>query len=183
MNTLPMLFQSSVLTHAVSAILLTFGLLMIAGLHVPGAKPEQIAKAIGCYVCKTIGLVLLAISSIQITYALMSASLPAIESFLGLLLLFLVGTGILIYESYAVSVIDEASRSVVKAVFLQSCRVIGSLIALVSGLSILMTFILGRSFTGWEMSATLLLLGLFLSLSAGLHAAGKVKKVAVKRKR
>ena len=178
MNTLPGLFQSSVLITSFFGILAMFTLIMIAGLQVTGAKPEAVAKATSCYIMKTFGLVVLGLSAVQVTFALITLQLPDIQSLLGLVLLFVIGIGIMVYESGIVSGIDAASKSVPHAIFNYSAKLIGGVIAVISGLSLMMTFILGRSVAGWEMSASLLLLGCILCLASSLHAEGRVHKKA-----
>ncbi len=183
MNTLPGLFQSSLLTYAPIGIVAIFALLMISGLLVTGSKPDAVAKAVGCTILKAFGLLLVSLSSIQIGYGLIAFRLPMTESVLGLVLLLVIGFVIMIHESTVLARIDAASTSVLHALFCQSCKSIGALIAIVSGLSLMMTFLLGRTFIGWEMSATLLLLGSILCLGASFHANGGAAKKTVKRKR
>ena len=182
MNTLPSLFQSSVLLSSFLGILFAFILVMIAGVHITGAKPEGIAKATGCYIMKAFGLLLLSLSTVQITYAFITLRVPAVQSILGLVLLLVIGIGIIIHESRVIAEIDTASRSVPSTIFSYASKVIGALIAIVSCLSLMMTFILGRSVAGWEMSATLLLLGCVLSLTSSIHAEGRMMK-STKKKR
>lgn len=181
MNTLPSLFQSSLLVYVPMGVFLTFALLMTAGLHVTGAKPEGVAKAIGCTILKTLGLLLVGLSSVQIGYGLLAMSLPAGQTLLALLILLVVGVGIMIYESRTAASIDKASVAVVDMVFCYSCRVIGSLLAAVSGLSLAMTFLLTGSLEGAEMPTVLILLGILLSLTASVHVNGGVKKGKKKR--
>ena len=183
MNMLPGFFQSSLLLYVPLGVLLAFALLMIASVHVSGSKPEAIAKAISSTMMKTLGLLLLAMSSVQLVYGLIAMQIPAIESVFGLILLLAIGMTMMIHESRVLKTVDSASKSVTNAIFVHACKIIGALIAIVSGISLLMTFILGREFVGWEMSATLLLLGCILSLASGIHAAGGVVRRAGKRKR
>ncbi len=182
MNTLPGFFQSSLLTYVPVGILLSFALLMIAGLHVTGSKPEGVAKAIGCVLLKTFGLVLIGLSAVQLTYALIAVEIPGTETLFALVLLLVTGLGIMIHESRREADIDAASRSVPHAVFCHVCRVIGSLVMVLSGLSLMMTFLLNDSLTGWEMPATLLLLGTLLSLTSTLHVEGKHHRTAKKKR-
>ncbi len=181
MNTLPSLFQSSLLVYVPVGVFLTFALLMTAGLHASGAKPEGVAKAIGCTILKTLGLLLVSLSSVQIGYGLVAMSLPTGQTLLALLILLVVGIGIMIHESRAAAAIDKASGTVIDLIFCHSCRVIGSLLAVVAGLSLSMTFLLTGSVEGAEMPTVLLLLGVLLSLTASVHANGGVKKGKKKR--
>lgn len=175
MNTLPSLFQSSLIITVPLGVFLAFGLLMTAGLHVTGAKPEGVAKAIACTILKTLGLILISLSMVQITYGLLSRTLAMSQTFLALILLFSIGAGIMVHESRMAASIDKASGTVAHLVFCHSCRVIGCLIAVLAGLSLLMTFLLTGDLSNAEMPFTLLILGTLLSLSAAVHANGGVK--------
>ncbi len=183
MNTLPSLFQSSLLVYVPMGVFLTFALLMTAGLQVTGAKPEGVAKAIGSTILKTLGLLLVGLSSVQIGYGLLAMSLPESQTLLALLVLLVVGIGIMIHESRIAASVDKASRVVADVIFSYSCRVIGSILATVSGLSLAMTLLLTGSLEGGEMSALLILLGILLSFSASVHINGGVKNGNGKRKR
>ncbi len=184
MNTLPSLFQSSLIVYVPLGVFAAFALLMTAGLHVTGAKPEGVAKAIGCMIMKTLGLILLSLSLVQLTYGLISMTLEMSQTFLALILLFVIGAGLMLHESRMAAHIDKASASVPNLVFTHCCRVIGCLIATLAGLSLLLSFVLMGDFSGAAMPVTLLMLGLLLSLSSSVHANGGVKygKTA-KRKR
>lgn len=165
-------------------VFLTFALLMTAGLHVSGAKPEGVAKAIGCMVVKALGLILVSLSLVQLTYGLISMTLEMSPSFFALILLFVIGAGLMLHESRMAAHIEKASASVPNLVFSHSCRVIGCLIATLAGLSLLLSFVLTGDFSGSAMPVTLLMLGLLLSLSSSVHANGGVRygKAAKKRR-
>ncbi len=183
MTNLPAFFQSSIVVYLPVAVVLTFTLLLIPGLLVTGAKPEQVAKAVSSYMVKTFGLILIALSVVQVTYGLVMMSLPEQPMLAGLVLLFVSGIGLMVYESRVIAGIDEASVSVVRAIFTHTCEIIGFLVAAVSGLSIMMTFLLTETLEGWEMSGSLLLLGLLLMLSSSMHMRRKTgsRKVAKKK--
>lgn len=184
MNTLPSLFESSLVLYIPLGVFLTFALLVNAGLHVTGAKPEGVAKAVGCMIIKTLGLVLLGLSVVQIAYGLITTTLPATQTLLALVLLFVTGLGLIIHESRIAAAIDKASSSVANLVFVHSCRVIGSLVAVIAGLSLMMTFMVTGSLEGTGWAATFLLMGSLLSLTTSVHGNGGVKrKAAAKRKR
>lgn len=183
MNTLPSLFQSSLLLYVPLGVFLTFGLLMTAGLQVTGAKAEGVAKSVACVLLKTLGLLLVSLSSVQLMYGVITMSLPQTDTLLALILIFTIGAGILTHESRMIMNVDEASASVANAVFCHSCRVIGCMIAIVAGLSLLMTFVLTQSIDGAEMPVTLLILGSLLSLTASVHGNGGVKRKTAKKKK
>ncbi len=178
MNTLPMLFQSPLLVAVPIGVLLTLALLMTAGLHVSGAKPEGVAKASGSYILKTFGLILVGLSSVQMTFATITMKMPSPPTIFALVLLFSIGLGVMIHESRRAASVDAASLAVPHLVFCYLCKVLGTIVVLLSALSLIMTFMFAKSSTGWEMPATLLLLGALLTTAASVHVEGKpqVKK-------
>ncbi len=170
------LFQSPLMLYIPLSIAAAFGILFIPSLLVAGAKPEGVARAISCYMMKTLGIVLLALSSVQITYALINVRLPELPTLSALILLFTIGLGILVHQSTKLDLIDEASMMVPRLVFSHACEIVGGLIALISGLSIIITFIVNESLSGWEMSSTMLLLGTALMVLSSIHIEKRNKK-------
>lgn len=169
MNALPFFLQSTALLFAPVMLVITFTLLLIPSLLVTGAKPEAATKAIGCYILKTVGLILLAASVIQLTYGLITLRLPDPEESTILVLLLVTGIGIMVHQSRIVATIDAPSVSVVRLVFSHTCELVGALVALGSGLSLMISFLITQNSSGWEMSGTLLLLGLLLMLVSSVH--------------
>lgn len=173
MNNLPSLFQSPLFLWTPIFILIAFTLMLIPSLMVPGAKVEGATKAIGCYIMKTFGLLLMSLSGVQLIYALITMNIPAFQTLAALVLLLVIGLGIIVYESTIVATVDSASSSVVRHIFSHACIVIGQLICILTVLSMTMTFFLTQRVTGWEMSSTLLLLGILLMLSCSVHIHAK----------
>ena len=169
MSNLPNIFQSSVFLATPAFVVLTFTILLIPSLMVPGAKAEGAAKAIGCYIVKTFGLILMTLALVQLVYGLINGNLPQFQTLAALLLMLATGLGLLVHESMTLATVDDASASVVRAVFNHTCVVLGQMLAVIAALSMAMTFFLTQQITGWEMPATLLLLGLLLTLSASVH--------------
>lgn len=182
MNALPFFLQSTTLLFASVILVIIFTLLLIPSLLVPGAKPEAAAKAIGCYVLKTIGLLLLASSVIQLMYGLVSLQLPDPGTLSLLVLLLVVGLGIMVHQSRIVATIDEASVSVVRLVFCHTCEMIGKLITLGTGLWLMINLLLLQQVADGAMAGTLLLLGLLLMLLSSVHIRIKNGRGKVKRK-
>ncbi len=186
MFTLPSLFGSSLLLCAPVVVVLTFTLLLIASLQVTGAKPEQATRAIGSYILKTVGLLMVAASVMELMYALITTDLPEPDRLTGLLFLLVTGLGIMIHESRVVAGIDATSSSAVQLIFAHTCEIVGTLVALFSGLSIIMTFFFTKELTGWEMPTTLLVLGLLLMFSSSVHIHAKhhraPKRMVVRKK-
>ncbi len=183
MNNLPSIFQSSLVLYLPVAIIATFALLLIPSLLVTGAKAENASKAISCYLVKSLGLLLMAISAVQLTYSLVSMRLPSSPALTGLILLCVIGLGLMLHASRELVGVDAASCLVPRLVFSHSCEVIGTFVTVISGLSLMMTFVLTQSVNGWEMSATLLLLGMLLMMASSVHIRGKNHPAAKKAKK
>ncbi len=175
--------DSSTMLYVLPFVVLSFVGLFIPSLMVTGAKPEGVAKAICCYMWKTIGLVIMGMSVVQITYGVVTNQLPDYPV-LGVLLLFMmIGIGIMVHISRVVAGIDEASSVVPRLVFTYTCEVIGGLIALFSALTMGIGFLLTSVVTDWEMPSTMLLLGLVLMLASSLHTSHKSRRSAKKARR
>jgi hypothetical protein len=178
------LLDSAVITKVVIGALIAQVLLFIPSLLVTGAKPEGVAKAIGGYLWKSIGLFLLAISSIQLMYSVVMTQLPNPELLSALLFLMVVGIGIMIHASRIIAEVDHASSAVPRLVFSHTCEFVGGTVALVSGLSLGISLLLTMEAPDWQMPATMILLGCILMLSSSLHISHKNKRAAAsKRKR
>lgn len=169
MSDLPFFLQPSAFLFTSVILVVTFVLLLIPSLLVPGAKPEAAAKAIGCYVLKTVGLLLLASSAIQLMYGLITLQFPDSGSLNILVLLLLVGLGIMVHQSRTIATIDDASVSVVRLVFCHTCEIIGALIALSAGLWLAINSLLQQQMAAEAMAGTLLPLGLLLMLLSSVH--------------
>jgi len=169
MNALPFFLQSTALLFAPVILLVTFTLLLIPSLLATGAKPDAAAKAIGCYILKTVGLILIAASVIQLTYGLIIFDVPTGDTLTVLVLLLVTGIGIMIHQSRIVATIDTPSVSVVRLVFSHTCELVGALVALGSGLSLMISLLIAQDTSGWEMSGTLLLLGMLLMILSSVH--------------
>ncbi len=167
------LFQSTAVTYALAIVVVAFVLLFIPSLLVPGAKPQGIARAISCYLWKTIGLIIMAMSIVQLAFNLVNGQLPDSPLLSALILLFVVGIGIMVQASRMVKTVDEASVVVVRLVFSHTCEVVGGMVALISALSIALTVLLTNNLADWQMSATMLLLGVTTMLTASIHIKQK----------
>lgn len=180
------LFQSTAVAYSLAIVVVAFVLLFIPSLLVPGAKPQAVARAISCYLWKTVGLIIMAMSIVQLAYNLVNGRLPDSPLLSALILLFVVGVGTMVQASRMVKSVDEASVMVVRLVFSHTCEVVGGIIALVSALSISLTVLLTNGLTDWQMSATMLLLGVTTMLAASLHIKhknGGRKAAPAKRRR
>jgi hypothetical protein len=177
--------QLSALLYGGLGIALVFIIMMIPSLMVPGAKPEKVAKAITCYLLKTIGIILLAGSAVQLIYAGMTNNFPGFPAMSALLLILVLGIGMLTHMSVILKAnIDDASEMVPRLVFFHSLEVLGIVISLVAALSIVISFMMASGqISGWEMQATMLLLGIILTLTAAVSVNDKNAKIAKRKKK
>lgn len=168
-------------------VFFVFTLLFIASMNMNNTpKPEAIAKAISCYLMKTLGLILMAMGLLPIVYNLLLSSLLPMSSMSVLILLFVVGLGLMIHYNMHLATIDEASVAVPRAIFHYGCEVIGAVTAVTSATSMLAGFLVMESLRGWEISATVLILSLLLMISFSLHRGPRRKEtfgMGVKRKK
>lgn len=178
------LFESSFLLYASFFVAVLFILLFIPSLLVPGAKPEGIGKAITCYLLKTFGLILVALSVVQIVYGMLTLNLPDVPALSAIILVLVVGIGIIVHMSRVLrECVDDASEAVSRLVFCHTIEVIGILIVIISALSIVLSFIVRQRLVGWEMPATTILLGLFMAFTSSVAINKRNAHVARKGKR
>ncbi len=178
------LFESSFLLYASFFVAVLFILLFIPSLLVTGAKPEGIGKAITCYLLKTFGLILVALSVVQIVYGMLTLNIPDVPALSAIVLVLVVGIGIMVHMSRVLrECVDDASEAVSRLVFCHTIEVIGILVAIISALSVVLSFIVRQRLVGWEMPATLILLGLFMAFTSSVAVNAQNARVAKKGKR
>lgn len=175
------LFQSTAVAYSLAIVVVAFVLLFIPSMLVPNAKPQGIARAISCYLWKTVGLIIIAMSVVQLAYDLIGGNLPDYPARSALVLLFVTGIGTMIQASRILRSVDEASVVVVRLVFTHTCEFVGGVVALVSALSLALSVLMTGTVSGWEMSATTFLLGVTTMLSAGIHIKHKTRVLAPKK--
>ncbi|HRH94241.1 MAG TPA: hypothetical protein PKV72_06965 [Candidatus Peribacteria bacterium] len=163
------MFQPSYIVTVPAIVFVAFALLYIPSMMVSGSKPDLVGKAIACYLMKTFGMLLMAVSMLPLLYNIISNTLPPMSTVSGLLMVFLFGVGIVVHYSTSVDMIDESSVVVVRTVFAHGFEVLGAIIALLSVLSLLLTFMLTQTVDGWEMPATSLVFGLLITLMFSVH--------------
>ncbi len=167
------IFQSGQLLWLPLALFLAFIVLYIPSLMVAEAKPMAVGQAIFCYFMKTVGILLMAASIVPLAYNLMSNTVPDITTLYSLVLFLVVGLGIVVHFSRVAYELDEASVVVVRSVFCHCFEAIGALLAIFSGLSLMMMFLVNHVLLDWQMPATLFLLGLLTMLLFSMHLSHK----------
>lgn len=161
--------QTSAIVYALLFVVIAFTALFIPSLLVTGAKPSGVARAISCYLWKTFGLLLVAMSVVQLTMDLLQGILPDAPVQSALILLFTVGVGIMVQASRILRSVDDASSVVVRLVFTHTCEVVGGLVALVSLLSIALQVLMTSMLVEWQLPVATFLLGLVTMYIASMH--------------
>jgi hypothetical protein len=162
------LFQTSIILYASLFISACFAILFIPSLLVPGAKAEGVGKAITCYLIKTLGLILVASSVTQLIYGMLTLNFPSYPQLAALIFVMVVGVGMMIHMSRVLETVDDQSETIPRLVFCHTLEVLGALVTVVSGLSVALSFMLTQAFSGWESSATMILLGLLMMLTSSV---------------
>lgn len=177
------LFQSSFLQYAPLVIAGLLTLLFIPSLMVTSAKPEGVGRAIACVLWKAFGLVLIALSLSQMADDVVTNERLTEQPLLSVLvLIFVIGIGIMVQASRVLVSVDAASKAVPRLVFILTCEIIGGLMVFVSGMTVLINFLMTQSMAGWEVQTVTLLFGFVLMLGASMHVTPGNKRVVRKKK-
>jgi hypothetical protein len=163
------MFQTTSVAYALLGIVIAFVVLLIPSLMVPGAKPSGVVRAISCYMWKTVGLVIVAMTIVQVSYDGIGGRLPDAPLLSALILLFAVGIGIMVQASRIVQSVDEASVVVVRLIFSHTCEMVGGIIALVAAMSMAIMVLLTNSLWDWQMPTTMLIFGVTMMLMSSVH--------------
>lgn len=178
------LFQTSLFQYAPFVVAGLLILLFIPGMMTPRAKPEGVGRAIACVLWKTFGLLLVALSLLQLTSDVVTTEALTPEPMLSvLILIFAVGVGMMVQASRVLANVDAASKAVPKLVFVLTCEIVGGLLIVITGMTIAINFILTQTLAGWQMQTVTILLGIVLMLGASMHVNPAKKKAAVKKKK
>lgn len=153
------------LTLPVAGALL-FSFLLIPAIHVSGAKPLNVCKAIYCYALQALGIFFMSITGLLAIYGVLAGTVYSdSNTYLGLLLVFTTGGLLYVWHDTVARSVDAASRSVPHAVFVFTFRLVGMLISVFSILSLFLTMLL-RPITAdvvwWVQPVMFLFYGLIL---------------------
>lgn len=163
---------SSVLTSAQLPLAIAGGflLLFIASLLAPGAKPAGVGKAVYCYSMQAFGIFLMSAGGLPALYGVteklaLGIETYSTETYLALLLLFAAGGLLFLWHEQLAEKIDDASGAVCAVLFWFTFKAVGLVLALFSGLSLLLTMLLVRPLPAewWVEPLILLFYGLLLS--------------------
>ncbi|MCF7844693.1 MAG: hypothetical protein K9M03_02600 [Kiritimatiellales bacterium] len=158
-------------------LILLFALFLIASSLSPGAKARGTAQAMYCTVMMAMGVLLMTIAAIPTVTSVLAGESYASETYLGLLIVFAAGGSLFLWHDHWIRTLDPASRLVPSLIFLFTIKTIGTLTALLSGLSIVLTLTLGGAeYDWWVMPLTLFLYGAVLFISTGSVRSPASKK-------
>ncbi len=147
-------------------LVVLFAFFFIASLLSPNARPVKIAQAVYCYLMMGFGILLMTIAALPTVTSVLAGTSYASATYVGLLVVFAAGGCIFLWHDNWAQALDANSRLVPSLIFLYTIKTIGSLTALLSALSIILTMVLGGAEAGWWiMPVTLLLYGFVLYMS------------------
>jgi hypothetical protein len=147
------------------AILVLFVVLVLPGLARTGTKPETLALAAYCYLAEALGVILMTAGGLPAVYAVVSHQLLASNTYLGLLILFIIGGIIYLRHDAKLRTVDADSKAIPAALFFYSWKFIGLVIVLFTCLSFVLDWLVntapGHTDT-WTVDLVMLLYGLLL---------------------
>jgi len=151
----------------VPLVLITiFAFFLTASQLSTGAKPRAVAKAMYCYLLMGIGLLLMTIAALPTVASVLAGESYSNATYLGLLILFAGGGIVFLQQDKVARRIDSASRLIPSLIYLYTVKLIGTVAILLSGLSIILTLVLGTAEAGWWiMPITIFLYGFILAWS------------------
>lgn len=156
-------------------------ILFLASLSVPGAKPKSVGEAIYCFTMHAVSVLLMTIGALPTVFSVFAGVAYTGRTYIALLLVFAFGGLLFLIQDQAVRSLDSASKSVVEAVYMTTLKIIGNLVALLSGISLFLSIVLASFSSGWWVTPFVTLLyGLLLSwCTKGAHEWEIVKALQV----
>lgn len=146
-------------------VLFLFAVLVIPGLSRVGTKPELLAMAAYGYLAQSLGIILMTAGGLPAVYAVVSHQILASNTYLGLLLLFIIGGVTYLWHDSMLQKVDSLSKAIPAALFFYSWKFIGLLVALFASLSFTLELLVGaggQSYGWWNVHLVMLLYGLLL---------------------
>lgn len=147
------------------AVLLLFVVLVLPGLGREGVKPESLARATYGYLAEALGILLMTAGGLPAMYAVIaSQNLPS-STYLGLLILFIIGGITFLWHDAKLSRLDTLAKSIPAALFFYSWKFIGLIIVLFTGLSFVLELLVnsaGQREGWWAVYVAMCLYGLIL---------------------
>lgn len=148
-------------------LILVLALILIASTSAPGAKAGLVTLAAFHYIMQGIGIVLMTVGAIPTLVSVLGGPPYPGRVYMSLLWVFLVGGALFLWNEQCTQKIEHASLAVVHVLFVTTVKTVGYVVALFSGLAILIQIALGQFAPHWWVSPVVLLLyGILLYWSA-----------------
>lgn len=167
--TIPAIVQSYIWIYLPLAIAGIFAFFTIPSLLVQDAEPHAVCRAVSAMLLSALGVLMTAISALQIVYSLMLGQLMD-QPLLGIMIaLFVVGVGIIVHESRVAAALPEASTVLPRLLFCHAVELTSALLAIASLFSLIGSAVMSGKFVDWELPATLLILSSLTALMTSIH--------------
>lgn len=140
-----------------------------------GGRPQELAKAVYCYMAQTVGILLMTIGGLSAMISVLGNRELSGGTYVGLLFVFAVGGIAYLYHDNMLATIDAASRSVAEALFHYTWKFIALLIVLFASLSFLLELLLQDQNSEpywWVTNVVLIFYGVLLAWSAAHSTSG-----------
>lgn len=139
-------------------------ILFFAGMQAQGAKAKAVGEAIVCYLMHAVSVLLMTIGALPTVFSVFAGIAYTGRTYVALLLVFAAGGLLFLIQDQAARGIDAASKSVIEAIYMNTIKLIGNLVALLAALSLLLSIVLASFSAGWWVAPFVYLLyGLLLS--------------------
>ena len=146
-------------------------LLLLPAFLQPGAKPAAVARALYCVLLQSMGISLMSMGGLPAMYGVLRKFGTGTEQFgpevyLALLILFCAGGITFLWHEQAAESIDDASKKLPMLLYWYAFKVLGYLMTLYGGLSLLLSMLLVRPplpVAWWITPLVLFLYGILLS--------------------
>lgn len=171
-----MIFSSLSVSSLLTLVLLpvmvigALSILLLPALLQPGAKPAAVARALYCCLLQAMGVAVMSIGGLPAVYGVLRKFSTGVEQFgpeayLAFLILFCAGGITFLWHEQATEDIDDASKRIPILLYWYAFKVLGYLLVLYSGLSILLSMLLVSPplpMTWWITPLVLFLYGILL---------------------
>jgi hypothetical protein len=178
------MFQNVGLSYGWSMpVLLLIGLALLSvAISRDGGTAAARTRALYCHLMEFIGVLLMTAGALPALYAVFSLQPLSQITYVGLLLVFAAGGLLFLWHDARLGEIDPAARETADALFLNAWKLMGMLVVIFTGLSLLLRVMLASDHTNgwWVMHLTMFLYGLVLCWFT-LHRHKPVQKAPAAR--
>ncbi|MFA7681422.1 MAG: hypothetical protein WCX61_00125 [Candidatus Peribacteraceae bacterium] len=144
-------------------LILLFGAFLVISLLRPGTKARTVAQATYCTLMMGMGLLLMTVAALPTVASVFAGVSYAGPTYLALLVIFVGGGVLFLWHDHWLRALEPASALIPSIIYLYTVKSVGMLAAILSGLSVILTLILGSAEEQWwAMPLTAFLYGLLL---------------------